>query len=449
MSKSKKFWTGAVTLMSAFVLAACGAAEGGTSEPGASSAAGGSSEAAAEDTSGETVEITFWHAMNGPHQETITELTEAFNESQDAYKVTEQNQGDYNTLNQKVMASGVSGDLPTLAQLTPGNVPDLTSNNLLVALDDLVVSEAGFTQEELDDIYPGFLSSSMYNGELYAMPFSKSTRIMYYNQDLLDEYGVPVPTTWEEVAALGEQMVAAGDEAVAMGFENSYEMEYETIARQNGAEFINGENLTTDIGGAESVEALTFLMDLIDNGHARTAGEDGYFSGPFARGESALYIGSSAGTAHVAAPAEENGTNWGTAELPTYNDTKLTLFAGNDLGIFASATEEEQEAAIAFIAFLLEPENTATWAMRTGYVPIRRSALDVPEYKTFLEENPIAEAANKELEYGMSSPSFVGSGEYRNNLLETLDNVLVNDADIQESLKSLEASTQALLDKNK
>lgn len=440
MIKSKKFLTGAVTLMSAFVLGACGADGGETAATGESSSG---------ESSGETVDITFWHAMNGPHQETITKLTDAFNESQDQYVVAEQNQGDYNTLQQKIMASGVSGDLPTMGQLTPGDVPDLAKNNLLVPLSDTLVSDSGFTQEAIDDIYEGFLSSSTYNEELYAMPFSKSTRVMYFNQDILDEYGVEVPTTWEEVAALGEQMVAAGDDAVALGLENSFEMEYETMARQNGAEFINGETLTTDIGGEESVEALTLLMDLIDQGYARTAGEDGFFSGPFGRGESALYIGSSAGLAHVVPVAEENGINWSTAELPTYNDTQLTLFAGNDLGVFSSATEEEQQAAIAFMAFLLEPENTATWAIETGYVPIRRSALEVAEYKTYLEENPRAQAANLELEYGMSSPSFVGSGEYRNNLLETLDSILVNDADIQESLTQLEESTQAILDENK
>lgn len=252
MIKSKKFLAGAVTLMSAFVLGACGADGGETAATGESSSG---------ESSGETVDITFWHAMNGPHQETITKLTDAFNESQDQYVVAEQNQGDYNTLQQKIMASGVSGDLPTMGQLTPGDVPDLAKNNLLVPLSDTLVSDSGFTQEAIDDIYEGFLSSSTYNEELYAMPFSKSTRVMYFNQDILDEYGVEVPTTWEEVAALGEQMVAAGDDAVALGLENSFEMEYETMARQNDAEFINGETMTTDIGGEESVEALTFLMN--------------------------------------------------------------------------------------------------------------------------------------------------------------------------------------------
>src|SRR5699024_11835681 len=127
-------------------------------------------------------------------------------------------------------------------------------DGLLVSLDDSLISEDGFTQEQLDDIYDGFLSSSVYNGETYAMPFSKSTRVMYYNQDLLDEYGVEVPETWDEVIELGQMMVDAGDDAVAMGLENAYEMEYETMARQNGSTFMS-EDLEVEIDRPESVDA--------------------------------------------------------------------------------------------------------------------------------------------------------------------------------------------------
>lgn len=434
----KKVVLGFAAMAGAFVLASCGNTDDTGSD---SNDTGGTADS-------ETVNITFWHAMTGPHQDAITELVDAFNDSQDQFIVEEQNQGDYDTLLQSIMASGSSGDLPTLSQVTPGNVPDLASNQLLVPLDDLLISDSGFTQDELDDIYPGFMDSSIYEGMTYAMPFSKSTRIMFYNQDILDEYDVEVPATWDEVEALGELMEEDEEGRIAIGFENSYEMEYETIARQNGADFIDSETLETAIDSPESVDALTFLIDLIDQGYARTAGEDGFFSGPFARGESALYIGSSAGIAHVAAPAEENGISWGTAEIPTYNDTQLTLFAGNDLAVFASATEEEQEAAVAFIKFLLEPENTAEWAMATGYVPIRRSALEVSAYQEFLQENPTAEAANLELEYGISETTFVGFGEYRNALLETLDNILVNDADIQESLTGLDEEANRIIEAN-
>ena len=436
MNRTKKLF-GGVLLSTSLILAACGNKEG-------------TNEGANEGTDGEkgdTVEITFWHAMNGPHQEAITELTNEFNESQDQYFVKEQNQGDYETLNQSIIAGGASQTLPTMSQLTPGDVPNLAHDGLLLPLDDLLVFEDGFTQEQLDDIYDGFLSSSVYEDEMYAVPFSKSTRVMYYNQDLLDEYDVEVPTTWEEVIELGEMMVDAGDDAVAMGLENAYEMEFETMARQNGSTFIS-DDLKTDIDSPESVEALEFITNMIDQGYARTAGEDGYFSGPFGRGESALYIGSSAGTPHVEPVAEENNVNWSTAELPTYNNEKLTLFAGNDLGIFASASEEETEAAVAFMAFLLQPESTAQWAINTGYVPVTESGVNTEEYQTYLEEHPTSKAATLELDYGISSPIFIGHSEYRNYLIDTLEEVLINDLDEQKALTDINTKTEEIISSN-
>src|SRR5699024_2683744 len=180
-------------------------------------------------------------AMNGPHQEVLTELTKKFNDSQDGIVVKEMNQGDYSSLQQSIMASGVSGDLPTMSQLTPGLAPDLADNGLLQSLDGLLISDSGFTQEEIDDIYPGFIEGSKYNGEMYTVPFSKSTRIMYFNQGVLDEYDAEVPTSWDEVFALGEKMVEAGDDRVALGLENGFEMEFETMARQNGSPFITAD----------------------------------------------------------------------------------------------------------------------------------------------------------------------------------------------------------------
>lgn len=432
--KSKVF--GGLMLSASLLLAACGTDEG-TSEGDTN---GG-------ETSEETVEITFWHAMNGPHQEAITNLTEEFNESQDNYMVEEQNQGDYSTLNQSIIAGGASNTLPTMSQLTPGDVPTLANDGLLMSLDEILLNEDGFTQEQLDDVYDGFLQSSVYDEQMYAIPFSKSTRVMYYNQDLLEEYDVEVPTTWEEVVDLGELMVAADDAAVAMGLENSYEMEFETMARQNGAPFIT-EDLEVAIDTPESVETLEFIMDMIDQGYARTAGEDGYFSGPFARGESALYIGSSAGLPHVEPVAEENDVEWSTAEIPTYDGEPLTIFAGNDLGVFASASEEEQQAAIAFMAFLLQPENTAQWAIESGYVPVTEAGVNTDEYQEYLEENPRTLAATLELDYGISTPIFIGHAEYRNNLLNILEEVLINDLDEQEALTELDTTTEDIITNN-
>ena len=46
----------------------------------------------------EKTQVTFWHAMNGAHEEALTALTDKFNESQDKVEVVLENQGDYKAL---------------------------------------------------------------------------------------------------------------------------------------------------------------------------------------------------------------------------------------------------------------------------------------------------------------------------------------------------------------
>lgn len=387
----------------------------------------------------EKVQVTLWHAMNGPHQEMITELVEEFNASQDTVEVIEQNQGDYSTLQQSVMASAASGDLPTMTQLTSSNTPDYKEQGLLLALDGLMTEENGWTPELKDGIFPGFIDGVTYDGEIFAMPFSKSVRLMFVNEDLLAEVGAEVPTTWQEVLDLGVALDEAGIDTPAMGLENSISMELETMARQNGATWIAADLSEVEIASETATEPVQFIYDLIAAGHARTAGEDGFMSGPFSSGESALYIGSSAGLAYVLPGVEESGITLGTAEIPVFGEGEpLTLFAGNDLGVFSTATEEEQAGAAQFMAFLLDAENTARWAAATGYLPITTQGTESDTWTTYLEENPLVEAASAELAYGLSQPGYVGASEVFSELEMAIERILLSDSDIAMEFQTIE-----------
>ena len=388
----------------------------------------------------EKTQVTFWHAMNGPHQELLAKLVEEFNGSQDEYEVVEQSQGDYAALSQKVLGSAVSQELPTMSQLTASNIPDYASEGILAPLDDLLTEENGFSPELTEDIYEGFLAGVKYEDQQVAVPFSKSVRLMYVNKDLLKEAGVEeIPQTWEEVKALGEKLDEAGSEKPAMGLENGFSMEVETMAKQNGAQWIAEDLSATDIAGEKSVEVMQFLKDLVTEEHARTAGEDGYMSEPFAQGEAALYIGSSAGLPFVLPGVEESGMDFETAEIPVYGEGEpLTLFAGNDLGIFESASDEEKAGAVAFMAFLLEADKTAEWASGSGYLPITKSGAESQIWQDYLKENPHVEAATKELEYGQSQVPFAGSGEVFTEFNTKIEEMILNDADVQESMQAIE-----------
>lgn len=44
-------------------------------------------------------------------------------------------------------------------------------------------------------------------------------------------------------------------------------------------------------------------------------------------------------------------------------------------------------AAFLFVDFVMETENTVEWSMRSGYLPVRTSARDLPVYRDFLASN--------------------------------------------------------------
>ena len=119
-------------LSASLFLVACG--NGGSSESGSSSTSvdASSSETPSSTADGEKVDLTFWHAMTGPQGDALTRLVNDFNKSQDKYTVVEQNQGDYNTLAQSVTAAAVSGDLPTMSQLTATDVVEYATTSVAV-----------------------------------------------------------------------------------------------------------------------------------------------------------------------------------------------------------------------------------------------------------------------------------------------------------------------------
>ncbi|MGX7349017.1 ABC transporter substrate-binding protein [Dolosicoccus paucivorans] len=392
----------------------------------------------------EKTQVVFWHAMNGPQQEQLTKMVEEFNQSQDEIEVIEQNQGDYSTLQQSIMASAASGNLPTITQLTASHTPDYAAQGLLTPLDEYLTDENNFGQEKLDDILPGFAAGMKYEDQYYAVPFSKSVRLMFVNQDLLDEIGGEVPTTWEELKALDEKMKAAGKEEPVLGLENGIAAEIETMARQNGAAWISDDLTQVDLGSDQAVEPVNFVKELLDTKVARTAGEDTYMSGPFSQGATLLYIGSSAGIPYVEEGAKESNIHFTTAEIPVYADGEpLTIFAGNDLGVFQSATEEEKNAAVKFMAYLTD--HTVDWVTQTGYLPVTQSAIDSQEWQDYVAKNPMFEAASKELPYGIAQPGYQGASEVHQDLVKALDEIFINNASAKEQMQQVEDKVKGFL----
>ncbi|GAB2556606.1 ABC transporter substrate-binding protein [Gracilibacillus alcaliphilus] len=417
------------------LLAACGGGnpEGGedNSESGEGNSKGGE-DTAAENEAAEEVEIEFWHAMSGPHEEQINSFVDQFNSEHENITVKPVNQGSYDDLEQKIMAAAKAGNLPTLSQAVTSVIPEYMNNDFIMPLNDFIEdSEIGLSDEELDDYVDVFRESSQWDGTYYSLPFSKSTRVLFYNKEILEDNGFEAPETWDDVRNIAETVTK--DNVVGMGFENSYESEFQAVLNQMGGTFIDEETSEAQFASENGVEAMSLIMDMIDEEIARTAGEEDYMSNPFGRGDVAMYIGSSAGIPHVAGAAEGN-IEWGTAPTPTLDGEAATVFAGNDIIMFNQAETAEQKAAWKFMKFLTSPEITAAWSMESGYLPVRYSAQELEEYQSFVEENDEYKAGTEQFDAGFFTARIQGSNKVRNILLEEFDNIQLGQKTVKEGL---------------
>ncbi len=378
----------------------------------------------------EDVTVTFWHAMNGAQEESLTRITKAFMDANPKIKIELLNQSKYPDLQSKINAAMQSPkDLPTITQAYPNWLwTAATVANLLVDIDPYL-NHTDLGLKDIDDINKALLDGAKIDGKQYGMPFNKSTEVLYYNKDLLAQYGVEVPTTMEELKEASKTIYEKSNgEVVGVGFD-SLTNYYSIGMKEAGVEFNKDLDITSDA----SVNLIKYYQDGIKEGYFRIAGSDKYLSGPFGEQRIAMNIGSMAGESHVK-KGSEGKFEYGVALRPS----KVNLQQGTDIYMFSEATPEQRTAAFLYMKHLVSKESQLDWSVSTGYMPVRTS---VQSDKAYTESEskvaPLIADATKNLfplpVIENSDPAYQLSGKI-------VEDLLVNkDKDVKETLEGYKA----------
>lgn len=446
-----------LTVMTA---AACGegnqANTGNTAAPSAANASASDNAAQETASSEETgpgsialdkpVTIEFWHAMSGHLEEVLQQLADEFHSQNPNITVKLVAQGSYDDLSQKLMAAAKAKTSPAMAQAYSNWQTEYVNDDLIEDLTPYLQDDkVGLSDEEQGDIVKAFMDDNIWDGKVYGLPFNKSTEVLYYNQDYLDEFGLKVPQTWDELKEAAGKLTTTidGKKVVGIGFENSVSGDLATFVKQAGGEYVTDDGKVA-FNSPEGKEALGFLYDLIVTAKTgRLAGEDGYMSDPFGRGDVAMYIGSSAGTSFVGS-AVNGKFKWSTAPLPK-DKAAASPFQGTNIIVFQSATPEQKLAAYEFGKFLVSKDATIHWTQETGYVPVLNSALDDQAWKSFIQEHPEQAAAAQQFDSAFGEPHLDGYSKLRTDVSKQFDEVLHGQKTVDEGLAAAEQAAVASL----
>lgn len=104
---------------------------------------------------------------------------------------------------------------------------------------------AGEVEALTGDIAGFALTDVTYDGKVYGLPYYSDTISFIYNKKILDDAGIAVPTTWDEVTAAAEQLKAGGmDKPIIYEYNQELPNFYDAFVAQSygrGAELFDAE----------------------------------------------------------------------------------------------------------------------------------------------------------------------------------------------------------------
>jgi multiple sugar transport system substrate-binding protein len=410
-------------------------------------------ELAGVDPSGQTV--VWWHNHSGARQEGLLTLVEEFNSSNPCgITVDAQNQGSYDDIRDKVNASIGAGEQP--AALLVGYQNDQAFYQLNETLVDLNIfindAKWGLTAEEQADFYPSFFDQSVhasFDNQRLGFPPNRSMEVIFYNQTWLEELGFDgPPTTPEEF----REMACAAAEANGDGT-GGFILRDDASAIASWTYAFGGDVLTDDGTGyvynsPATVEAMTFLKGLLDDGCAYFIDAETFPNPELAARRAIFTMGSTSGIPFYAADiqtfAEENGTEpdeWGVAAVPHTTPDPVQNVYGGDVMI-TRTTPEQELAAWIFVKWFTSPEIMARWDQISGYFPTRASAVDF--LSDYLTENPQWAQAVELLPYSYYEPQLISYTGVRDAVTQTFNEIMQQDVDIQATLDALTESANEM-----
>ena len=404
--------------------------------------------------------ITFYTTMGEKLQAPLNESIAAFEAKFPGWEVEAIFPGGYDEVKSAIVGDLQANSQPDLAYcyadhvaqyLVTGKVVNISkfvdNQNPLVAtvkennewVEKTYENEiVGYTEAEVKDLVPGYyaegyaknyanFSSYGYTEmDLLTLPFQKSTEILYYNADALEELGVEVPQTWDELWDVCRKAKAKWPQSTPLGYDSESNW-FITMCEQNGWGYTSAQNPHYLFNNAQTQAWLTELNGYFNEGLFTTQEIYGaYSSNLFTKGAetgSILSIGSSGGASY-----QDPGTkfDWGVAPIPGSKladgtVVKKAISQGPSLVMFetsATNADEKQLMTWEFVKFLLDPQYQCKFAGTSGYMPARISAYEVPYYQELLEDTTNIVVATVLCAKTMTdnyytSPAFVGSSTAR------------------------------------
>ncbi|QHT57973.1 extracellular solute-binding protein [Cellulomonas sp. H30R-01] len=211
------------------------------------------------DGSGGKVELTFWTWAPG-----MEEAVAVWNEANPDIQVTVNKQDGGDPAVTKLLTAIQAGSgAPDLFQTEYQKIPTLVSEDALADIADVLPD--GTAERFAEGTWQ---SVTLGSDAVYGVPQDSGPMQFYYREDVFQQYGLSVPTTWEQYAQVAEQLHTADPSKYLGTFSANDAGWFTGLTQQAGASWwgIDGDAWSVDIESAPVQKVAEYWGGLVEKG---------------------------------------------------------------------------------------------------------------------------------------------------------------------------------------
>ena len=393
-------------------LAGCGGG-GPQNNPAVQGGAGGGG---GKEYNGPKVDLGFWNGFTGGDGPFMRQLVEEFSTQHGNINV-KMNTVEWVNYYQQVPAAVRSGQGPDVAIMHVDQLATNAARGVIIPLDDV----ASALQLKEGDFAPAVWEAGIYNNQRYGIPLDMHPFALYYNKTLMEQAGLDPnkpPQTREEYEGALQEFKANGIQGSWVSpFLFTGTFQWQTLLWQFGGDLYNEDATQATFNSDAGVEALTWMVDLVKNGHSpKNVAQDAELVA-YQNDKNAFHWN---GIWQINTFKEIDDLEWGVAPVPQIGSEKA-VWANSHNFVIANKQpldENKVQASKVFINWI--SQQSIEWA-KAGQVPARKSVRESQAFQSLEEQSQLAQ----QVPYVHFVPSVPGIADVQTTTFEQAVNEAV------------------------
>lgn len=424
-------------MMMTGLLTACSGG-GGAQEPAAPQS--GNSTAAAP--AGKT-KIQFWHSVGGKNGEYLDAMIKRYNDSQSKVEVVGTFQGSYDETVTKLQQAVAASSAPDVTMLERAYVQMFADSDVLEDLTPYMKK----TNLSKDDFTQGLMGHSVFDNKLVSLPFNRSTPVLHINKTMLDEKGLAVPKTWEEMKKVADALVVKENgEFKRYGMSMPYDSWYPlAMITQAKGKFLNDQGTSTGFGNGEAAKAFKLLKDMQATGglyYPPMQDSGNIVNQMFTSGKIGMMFQSTGSIGGISSSVK---FDYVTAFLPM-DQVYATPTGGANVAMLADS--KNKDAAWDFLNWVMtDGKGAQQFVIDTGYLPFTKKMVESDPVKQLFAKEPNRKVAYDQLQYAIDTNKSVAWPQLNQEFNKAMQAIMYDNKDINATLDNFKKEAERILKK--